>query len=502
MAEDEAAAEKIRQRIGTFGAGDRVKIVLLQTEEYYRIMATAGFILNDSAIRNFFIKRPGQVYLNVWHGTPLKTMGRRVTHEPHAAGSVQKNFIIADYLLYPSEYMMEHMVEDYMLAGVSRARILLGGYPRNAAFFDEEGRESVRRALGLTEKRVYAYMPTWRPSMMEGRAEEILREMDEGLGEDEVMFVNLHPLSAEGVDFSRFTSVRPFPGMWETYQFLNAADGLVTDYSSVFYDFAVTGRRIVLYTYDEEEYLAARGLYEPLDSYPFPRAGTVGRMLEELRREPQDPGDAQDPKGAAAPGLAGTPGDAPDPKLAAFLRRYCAWEGPDAAEKLCRQVFLGERLLEERSMPEDDRPVTLVYAGDLSAGERTEALSRFLASPERAGEHCYLTFNRRDVNETKDYLLHLPEGIDHIGRTGRVTLPPDEQAAEERYKKGELSFSAYWATVRETYGLERQRYYGDMPIHRLVLIPPGRPPGPEASEEELEFSTYEVGTDNIGKEQL
>ena len=44
--------------------------------------------------------------------SPLKTMGRRVSHEPHATGSVQKNFINADYLLYPNEYMMKHMIED------------------------------------------------------------------------------------------------------------------------------------------------------------------------------------------------------------------------------------------------------------------------------------------------------------------------------------------------------------------------------------------------------
>lgn len=89
----------------------------------------------------------------------------------------------------------------------------------------------------------------------------ILDEMDDLLNigtTDEIMFAKIHPLAADDVDFSRFKNIRSFPLEYETYEFLNVADCLITDYSSVFYDYAITGRNIVLYTYDEEEYLSTR----------------------------------------------------------------------------------------------------------------------------------------------------------------------------------------------------------------------------------------------------
>lgn len=462
--ENEEARRSIQQKISGFN-GPALTLVELQSEEYYRIMASAKYLVNDSAIRNFFIKREGQVYLNVWHGTPLKVMGRRVVHEPHATGSVQKNFVAADYLLYPSEYMMEHMLEDYMIRDAGRGTCLLGGYPRNTAFFDDESRSRIREELDLQRYRVCAYMPTWRPEQAGEELRDLLRQMDEGLLPDEILYVNIHPLAAEEIDFSSYRSVRPFPEGYEVYRFLNAADALITDYSSVFYDFAVTGRRIVLFTYDEEEYFRIRGVYEPLESLPFARTRTVQETLEALR----------------APG---------QPDRSAFLKRFCRFESPRAAEVLCRQVFLGEDCMEKREIPGNGLENVLVFGGDLMPGERTDALMRYLADPGKPPANYYLTFNRRDVNESKDILFQLPPGVRYFGRTGAVTLTDRQQQIRSRYEEGKVSFREYWEAVRPAFALEKERYYADMPIRRVVQIPEGREPGPDVFEEELEFSTY------------
>ncbi len=111
-------------------------IVVVESDEYYRAAAVSKYIFCDATLQNFFMKKEGQIYLNVWHGTPFKVMGRKVIYEPHAIGNAQKNFVIADYLLYPNEYMKNHMIEDYMIANASNATILMSGYPRNTAFFD------------------------------------------------------------------------------------------------------------------------------------------------------------------------------------------------------------------------------------------------------------------------------------------------------------------------------------------------------------------------------
>ena len=463
--EDDAAEQTIRRKIAAIDRGHRVSLVRLHSEDYYRVMASAGYIVNDASIPNFFIKKEGQIYLNVWHGTPLKTMGRRVSHEPHATGNVQKNFIIADYLLYPSEYMMGHMIEDYMIANLSRAQILLGGYPRNTVFFDDASRQSLRKKYAPEAERIYAYMPTWRPSLMGESLQDVLDRFEQKLEDRERMYVNVHPLAEESVDLTCFEKIRPFPKEAETYAFLNVADALLTDYSSVFYDYAVTGRKIVLFTYDEEEYFATRGLYEPIDTLPFPQVRTAEEALESLRSAKEyDDG--------------------------AFLRKYCSYESAAAADQLCREVFLGEHRMEHRSVPDNGKQNVLVYGGDLSDETRAKETMATLNQLDPGEANYYLTFNRADLKEGYSILFYLPEGIDYIGRAGAMWLSPVQQDAKDAYDKGRISFDGYWSIVKPAFALERKRYYGEMRIDRVVQIPPGRSPGPDASKEELEFSTY------------
>lgn len=465
VTENEAAEETIRRKTGRLADAQRIRFVRLHSEDYYRVMASAGVIINDASIPNFFIKKDGQIYLNVWHGTPLKTMGRKVSHEPHATGNVQKNFIIADYLLYPSDYMMEHMIEDYMIADLSTARILMGGYPRNSVFFDDAGRQKIRETAAPAGERIYAYMPTWRPSLMGEALQGVLAKIEDLLNEDEIMYVNVHPLAEETVDFTAFERVRPFPREYETYEFLNIADGLLTDYSSVFYDFAVTGRKIVLLTYDEEEYFATRGLYEPISSLPFPQVQTEEEAVSQLRTAKEYD-------------------DGP------FLQKYCRYEGPEAAEMLCREVLLREHGMEHRSMPGNGRPNILVYGGDLSDEKRAEETIGYLAGLDPEEANVFLTFNRADLKESYPILFDLPEGIDYIGRAGAMWLTSAQQEIKERYEKGKISFDEYWKSLRPAFALERKRFYGDMRIDEVIQIPAGREPGPGCSKEELEFSTY------------
>ena len=106
------------------------------TKHYYRLMASAKYLMSDNTFLPYFIKKEGQIYLNTWHGTPLKSLGKSIMNDMHNIGNTQKNFVCSDYLLYPNEYTRDHMVEDYMLENLCQNTYLLDGYPRNTAFFD------------------------------------------------------------------------------------------------------------------------------------------------------------------------------------------------------------------------------------------------------------------------------------------------------------------------------------------------------------------------------
>ena len=134
---------------------------------YYKALATAKFLVSEDSLNFVFTKRPEQVYLNTWHGTPLMTLGKAKKADFAMMGNEQKTFFDADYIVCPNEYTMEHMIEDYMLENFCQAEILLAGYPRNEVFRNKERAAEIRKHLEIAEKQVIAYMPTWRKSTKE-----------------------------------------------------------------------------------------------------------------------------------------------------------------------------------------------------------------------------------------------------------------------------------------------------------------------------------------------
>lgn len=87
--------------VAEFASDRRVRFVKRGTVAYHRALATAALLVNNATFPASFNKRPGQVYVNTWHGTPLKRMGYDEAQGAQAAGNVLRNFMMADFLLRP-----------------------------------------------------------------------------------------------------------------------------------------------------------------------------------------------------------------------------------------------------------------------------------------------------------------------------------------------------------------------------------------------------------------
>ena len=218
-----------------------ITLVCLHSPLYCKVLASAKYLINNVSFPTYFVKREGQVYLNTWHGTPLKGLGRNVRDAPHTIGGVQRNFLMADYLLYSNRYSFEHIRRDYMLDQFYAGTYVLSGYPCNGAFFDKSRVDEIKAQVGASDKKVAVYMPTYRQG--EGNKAStvhimrLLCEMEILLQEDIIVFVKLHYLAQSSINLKGFKKVRLFPDKFETYDFLNIADCLITDYSSVMFDF-------------------------------------------------------------------------------------------------------------------------------------------------------------------------------------------------------------------------------------------------------------------------
>ena len=370
---------EIKMMLQKYGV-TKVKILKEESLNYYKWLSKAKYLINDTSFPRRFIKKEGQVILNTWHGTPLKNMGRDVKNEIHNMGNVMRNLVFADYLVYPNEYMKEKMVDAYMLKNLSKATILNEGYPRNSVFFNEERRAEMRRQFGLDGKQMIVYMPTWRGSVNDAdidgviaETEEFLMQVDKKLTDKQVMYVKYHPLMKLEFTDDKYKHIRRFPMGYEHYDVLNMADTLVTDYSSVFYDFANSKRKIILYVYDKEEYFSTRGVYVSLDELPFPQTTTVDELIGEINR-PKNYDDTE------------------------FLKKYCTYDDPDAAKKICQRVFLNKKVTNEEPIASNGKENILVYGGNLNKNGITTALLSVLSQIDLNKYNYYVSFRERSLN--------------------------------------------------------------------------------------------------------
>lgn len=435
-------AEQLLTLFDNYGIKGVIPVVV-SSFEYMKILASAKYLINDTTFMPYFIKKEGQVYLNTWHGTPLKTLGKKVNNARSEIGNVQKNFIVSDYLLYPNKYTMEHMVEDYMLENLTDAKALLAGYPRNTVFFNGNRGKEIAKELEIQDKKIYAYMPTWRGNLNKPDAKAnayfqyYLYELDGLLSDDEILYLNLHPLAKKNVDFDTFKHIRNFPSEYETYDFLNCAQCLVTDYSSVFYDFAVTGKKTVIFAFDEEEYFADRGVYKPLSSLPFTKVKTVKALVDEMRK-PKNYDDS------------------------AFLKEYCEYDSPKATEDVIDYVILGKESenVTAVDIPKNGKKNVLLYLGNMDQNGLTTSAMNLLNNLDLNECNYFVSFSAKRSKMHGDTIAALPERVGYIPIQGKSNFNLIQKKVWIDYLRKKVPFFVMNAFLKNAWKYEIKRIFG------------------------------------------
>lgn len=358
-------------------------------------MEQAKYIFLDAGVQYKYVKKEGQIFINTWHGTPFKTMGKENFAERHRLGNIQRNFLMCDYFLFPNRYMQEIFLRDYMIENLWKGKSLLTGYPRNAVFFDADRRNHVKKQLGLDGKQVFAYLPTHRGILFAKKNAEqcdrviaYLDELDKKLTDDQVLLLKFHLYNKKKVDCSQYKHIINFPEGYETYDVLNSVDCLITDYSSVFFDFAVTRKKIVLFAYDEEEYFADRGVYFPFAELPFPKVTNIDELVYELNR-----GIEYDDS--------------------AFLAKFAPYESADATVNLCRHIIKKEKVCIEEPAPYNGKENVLIHVGGLAKNGITSAMVNLLQTIDSDKRNYFATF-LRPIVKTADKTSIIPEHIPYI----------------------------------------------------------------------------------------
>ncbi len=263
--------------------------------EYFRFLATAGYRVNNIRFQCPG-RKPQARYLQTWHGTPLKHLGYDIEAtgpEVAARASFYQESRGWTTLLSPNPFSTTTLRRAFRYDGP----VLEAGYPLSdplvAAVPD---RVTVATELGLSPDRRYVlYAPTWRDHRPVGHWQFDfdlhldLLAISAALSPEEVLLVRAHHLVSEGLDPAGLpANIIDVSQVDDASRLCALADVLVTDYSSIFFDFAVTGRPVLFYCYDLDFYAEqVRGFYLDMErDLPGPLARTTEELLTLLRDLP------------------------------------------------------------------------------------------------------------------------------------------------------------------------------------------------------------------------
>jgi len=304
------------------------KVVRRHSREFFEAMACAKYMVSNVNFPDEWIKRPEQVHLQTFHGTPLKLMGldlretnpQEMNWNGYARRSKRWDFGISSNR-YSTRIWRRNAPYNW--------KALETGYPRNDIFFNhtDEDVARIRRAVGIPDgKKVALYAPTYR-APDKGKVKNVAdtqafdaERVQSALGDEYVLITRGHYFLKSGAA-ENSDKVIDVSSYVNSNEICLVADLLISDYSSIMFDYACLRRPIILYAYDYDDYATERGMYFDIKSEP---PGLMAFSFDELIDGIQS---------RSYSSLENTA------KLEKFADRFCSLENGTSTKKVVDAVF-------------------------------------------------------------------------------------------------------------------------------------------------------------------
>src|SRR5690625_1292298 len=300
---------------------------------YYYYLARAKYWVSNIRLPKSLDKREDNVYLQTRHGTPLKTLVFDQKDIYSADPKYKENFYIQsrrwDYLSSPNQYSSDIFKRAFKFD----KEMLEFGYPRNDILYQKNNKKDIQHIKEKLQipldKKTILYAPTWRDDEFFSRGNYKftlnleLDKMQEKLGDEYIILLRTHYHIANQLDVSEYEGfVYDFSKYDDIAELYLAADILITDYSSVFFDYDHLKRPILFYTYDLEKYRdQLRGFYFDMEKeVPGPLLMTTDEVVDAVANIEDIQNNYKE-------------------TYEKFYEKYCQWDDGQASEKTVKAVF-------------------------------------------------------------------------------------------------------------------------------------------------------------------
>ncbi|MDD3984507.1 MAG: CDP-glycerol glycerophosphotransferase family protein [Methanobacterium sp.] len=279
--------------------GNAIKVRRTRLKYLYYI-SIAKIWVCDTRLPTFLYKRPETIYIQLWHGTPLKKLAMDMDVLKMSEGMelseyqrlFKKNTQTWDYLISQSNYTTETFRSCFDF----KKQILNTGFPRNDILFKKNNKEfinSIKNRYNIPkEKKVILYAPTWRDDefyrngIYKFSTKLDLNFLKKQLSNTYVLLVKLHYLVKDPIDWNEDDGfVYIFDHLYDIQELYLISDMLITDYSSVMFDYSILKRPMIIYSYDYEKYKnQLRGFYFNIfEEFPGPIVETTPELVDSIK---------------------------------------------------------------------------------------------------------------------------------------------------------------------------------------------------------------------------
>lgn len=314
------------------------KVYKYDSKEYYKLYATSKYWFTNSRVPDTILKKKDQVYVQCWHGTPLKRLGFDIEvkggNAMNSIKDIRYKYEVDSkkytYMVSPSRFCTEKFISAFNLKNVGKEDIIIEkGYPRNDFLinYKESDIKRIKKDLGLPKnKKIILYAPTWRDNQhTSGVGYTYKTEVDfdylrEKLGDEYIILFRAHYFVANSFDFAKYEgfvyNVSDYDDINELYII---GDMLITDYSSVFFDYSILKRPMLFYMYDLDEYQhELRDFYFDIEELPGPIVKTEDELIKAIEKSKKFKYDK---------------------KYKAFNNKYTYLDDGNASERVVREIL-------------------------------------------------------------------------------------------------------------------------------------------------------------------
>lgn len=436
-------SEQQQQELKANCNNPNVEFVVRDTPLYCRYLCTAKFLINNLSFPTYYTKKNKQIYINTWHGIPLKTLGFDIPEGRITSLNTIRNFLCVDVFLSPNRFMTECFQNAFLLDGISEGKVMESGMPRNDNLFHtckSDIVETLRKA-GVKldeEKKIILYAPTWKgekyssPDTSTELYFQLMEELEKHIDTQEYqILVKPHQIVYKHiVEKGEQLTNKFIPATVDTNEVLSIVDILISDYSSIYFDYLASRKPILFYIPDLQDYQKQRGLYFGIDKLPGPIAvdlEELGGLLEDIPLATEH-----------------------------FKEKYeqerqwaCGYDDGMVCNRVIEELIVHTNIEKLLSFHANKKTKILAYSGDLQPGEVRNRLEKWIATVDYDKYDVTLLVPHTATESVLNWIKEVDQRVRVLRRTGKMAVTKEQYKAADIIEKKSIANAAWSAEKRK-----------------------------------------------------